>query len=541
MLLHIAESYLWLPVDKNEPEVKLHFSCGGVKFQEVDIQLGGTDRDFYTFMDVSKYLGRDITIEGNEEENKLQHIFCCGERVQNVYPFRPQIHFAAKAGWINDPNGLVFADGVYHLYYQWNPYGIIWGNMHWGHAVSKDMLVWEHKPMAMEPDVYGTIFSGCGWQDKNNAAGFGKNALLFFYTASGGSNQWSADSGNLYTQRLAVSLDGGETLQKTDGVILGHIAAGNRDPKIFYHAKSSAYVMVLFLDAYEFAVFRSADLLQWRETQRFSAEGMQECPDLFELPVVGGTEEKKWVFWSADGYYLVGDFDGYRFTPESEVLSAYCTRLPYAAQTYAGTDDRTISVAWLRMENERGNYRGMMAIPAELSLVKVERKARSTVESESAKADMGDKNDNGYQIRFSLIEELIKRRRPCEKLRLHEKNLKFPLKGKPMEVVLKWGVQKTGYTRVLIGNIRFDMQFGEGRIQVINQETHTEIAAIAFDTGSSFDMDIIIDQGVIEFYGNDGVIYGAVEPEENILQKKFALETEVEIEAVQIYEILNVS
>ena len=110
-----------------------------------------------------------------------------------------------------------------------------------------------------------------------------------------------------------------------------------------------------------------------------------------------------------------------------------------------------------------------------------------------------------------------------------------------MEVVLKWGVQKTGYTRVLIGNIRFDMQFGEGRIQVINQETHTEIAAIAFDTGSSFDMDIIIDQGVIEFYGNDGVIYGAVEPEENILQKKFALETEVEIEAVQIYEILNVS
>lgn len=519
MRIHIVEPYLWMPVDKKEPEVKLHFYCEDVKIQEVDIQLGGTDGDFYTFMDVSNYLGRDITIKGNVEEDKLYYIFCYGEKVQNVYPFRPQIHFAAKTGWINDPNGLVFADGIYHLYHQWNPYGVIWGNMHWGHAVSKDMIVWEHKPMVMEPDAYGTIFSGCGWQDKDNVAGFGKNALLFFYTASGGDNQWSIDSGNRHTQRLAVSLDGGETLQKTDGVILEHIAAGNRDPKIFYHNKSGAYVMVLFLDAYEFAVFRSPNLRQWHETQRFSAEGMQECPDLFELPVGNGTAAKKWVFWSADGYYLVGDFDGYRFTPESEVLSAYRTKLPYAAQTYAGIDDRIISVAWLRTENERGNYKGMMSIPAELSLVE---------------------SDDGYRIRFSLIKEFIKRRRPCEELRLQEKEIEMLLKGKPIEVILKWGVRKTGCTRVLIGKVCFDIQFGEGKIQVTNQGTHSETVTISFDSDSPFDMDIVVDQGVIEFYGSDGVIYGAIEPEENILHKKFALESEVEIEVVQIYEILSV-
>ena len=242
MLLHISEPYLWLPVNREKPEVKLHFYCNGVKFQEVDIQLGGTDCDFYTFMDVSRYLGQEIEIRGELPADLLYNIFCYHETVQNVYPFRPQIHFAPETGWHNDPNGLVFADGVYHLYYQWNPYGVIWGNMHWGHAVSKDLLRWEHKPVVMDPDQYGTIYSGCGWQDKENAAGFGENALLFFYTASGGCNQWSVDAGNQHTQRLAVSTDGGETLQRIDGTILPHIRGGNRDPKIFYHRESGAYI-----------------------------------------------------------------------------------------------------------------------------------------------------------------------------------------------------------------------------------------------------------------------------------------------------------
>ena len=169
MLLHISEPYLWLPVEKENPEVKLHLylyqnNCPNrEKIQEIDIHLGGKEKNFYTFMDVGRYLGQEIEICGAVEEDMLYGIFCYREKVQNVYPFRPKLHFSPEIGWNNDPNGMVFADGVYHLYYQWNPYGVVWGNMHWGHAVSRDLLTWEHRPMAMEPDEYGTAFSGCGW------------------------------------------------------------------------------------------------------------------------------------------------------------------------------------------------------------------------------------------------------------------------------------------------------------------------------------------------------------------------------------------
>ena len=156
------------------------------------------------------------------------------------YPFRPRIHFTAPTGWINDPNGLVFTDGIWHLYHQWNPYGTEWGNMHWGHAVSHDLINWEHKGIVMELDEFGTVYSGCGWQDHANAAGFGRDTLLFLYTASGGCNQWSIDAGNQHTQRLAVSTDQGGTLRKS-GLILDHIKGGNRDPKVFYHPESKAY------------------------------------------------------------------------------------------------------------------------------------------------------------------------------------------------------------------------------------------------------------------------------------------------------------
>lgn len=515
MLLHISEPYLWLPVNKKNPEVKLHFYCNGTKFQEIDIQLGAYDNDFYTSMDVTRYLGQDIEIKGDIPDDMFHGIFCRKDEVENVYPFRPQIHFAPKNGWHNDPNGLIFADGIYHLYYQWNPYGVIWGNMHWGHAVSKDLVKWEHRPMAMEPDRYGTVYSGCGWQDKENAAGFGKNTLLFFYTASGGCNQWSMEAGNPHTQRLAISTDGGETLQRIDGTILPHIAGGNRDPKIFRHKESAAYIMVLYLDGYEFAVFRSADLIHWEETQRFSADKMRECPDLFELPVEHAAGEKKWIFWSADGYYLVGSFDGYRFTPESEVLCAYSTGIPYAAQTYAGVEDRIISVAWLRLANDRGNYRGLMSVPTELSL---------------------SKTHNGYQLRFRLPRELTAYRQLRRELEKGGKTLETELKGVPAEITLTWNVPETGYTKLLIGDTAVTVNFEKGSLSFVNPQVYPEAAVIPFDKKKSLNLDLIIDQEVIEFLGNDGVIYGAVETEENILGKKIIMESTAELASLRFYE-----
>lgn len=517
MIVHITEPYLWLPVNKKNAEVKLHFYFNHVKFQEIDIQLGSADRDFYTSMDVSRYLGQDIEIEGDISEDELCNIACREKEVQNLYPFRPRIHFAPEIGWHNDPNGLVFANGVYHLYYQWNPYGVTWGNIHWGHAVSKDLIKWEHKPMVMEPDQYGTIYSGCGLLDKDNTAGFGENTLLFFYTAAGGCNQWSIDAGNQHTQRLAISTDGGETLRKIDRTILPHIAGGNRDPKIFYHEKSAAYIMVLFLDEYDFGIFRSADLLQWEETQRFSAEKMRECPDLFELSVDNAAEEKKWVFWSADGYYLVGSFDGYRFTPESEVLCAYSTEMAYAAQTYSGVEDRTISLAWLRMANDNGNYRGLMSIPTELSLLK---------------------SHCDYRLRFQFPKELLRYRQLRRQLQKGERTFETILNGIPVEAVLNWKPQETGSAKLWIGNTHVVVDFDKGDIEIINSQIDAETIVIPFHKNEPFSLDLVIDQEILEFLGNDGLIYGAVELEENILQKKFVLESIAEIETMKLYEMI---
>lgn len=499
MKLHITEPYLWFPVDTKNPEVKLHFTMNGEKFWEADIQLG--EEENYFSMDVSKYLGQEIEIKSDVEEEKLRHILCKNEKVPCEYPFRPQLHFTTERGWINDPNGLVYADGVYHMFYQWNPYGVIWGNMHWGHAVSKDLITWEHKPGALEPDEYGTMFSGSGYQDKENAAGYGKDALLFFYTSAGGTNQWSAEAGNKHVQRLAVSVDNCRTLKKK-GTVLEHIVGGNRDPKVFYHKESSAYVMALYLDESEFAIFRSMDLRHWEESQRFAVEGMWECPDLFELPVEN-TEETKWVFWSADGYYVVGNFDGYRFIPESERQAAYSTKLPYAAQTYSGVEGRVISVAWLRTEQNAGGFRGMMAVPAEISLVK----------------------ENGkYKMKFRPVKELEQKVKTREILCEEGKSFEIPLNSRAAALNFGWK-KNSGGTTITAGGISACVNFSEGTVSLENKKRSEKPVVISFEKEKEFSLKVIIDSGVLEFFGNDGTIYAAVEAEEEVLQKTVVVKT----------------
>ncbi len=476
MNLTVTAGFLWLPIHRASPVVKLHFYAGGVKFQEMDISLNPDHPEYYAAMDLRKHTGSLIEIHGNLPDEMLMGLRFYDIQPDTGYPRRPRIHFTAPFGWINDPNGLVYADGIWHLYHQWNPYGTEWGNMHWGHAVSRDLITWEHKGVAMEPDEAGTVFSGCGWQDHENTAGFGKDALLFFYTAAGGCNQWSADAGNRHTQRLAVSMDHGETLLKK-GLILDHIKGGNRDPKVFYHPDTGAYIMVLFLDDDEFALFRSQNLIHWKESHRFSASKMRECPDLFELPVDHEPGQKKWVFWSADGYYLVGQFDGYRFLPETEVLTAYDTNLAYAAQTYAGVKDRVISVAWLRTGNDRGNFRGMMSVPSELSLVK---------------------QKDGYRIRFRPVREIMNRFSVSNEFTSESGGIVIRPSGKPMVLKTSW---QTG---------RQTKEITAGGKTICIQAKNRDVL-------------FIVDHGVMEYWADDGLIYGAVEVDEDVLFREITV------------------
>ncbi len=489
MILKVEKPYVWLPVSKNAPERKLHFYIEGKKVQEIDIHLGNTECEFYGCWDASAFVGKELQIEGADKE-LLQGIFCYDKPYENAYPYRPKLHFAPVVGWHNDPNGMVYADGFYHLYYQWNPYGCGWGNMHWGHVKSKDLYHWEQVGMAMSPDEKGTVYSGCGLQDKDNLVGYGKDALLFFYTAAGGRNQWSVDAGNLFTQRLAYSTDGGKTLQHSDRFFMPNVINENRDPKIFYHEASKAFIMVLYLDGYDFAIYRSRNLTDWEETQRISVPGMWECPDLLELDVKNVPGEKKWVFWSADGYYQTGEFDGYTFKAESARKSAYASALPYAAQTYSGIEGRVISMAWLRMKNERGNYRGLMSLPTELSLEKV-----------------GD----DYKVCFAPAKEL-------ENLEAEWydslKEIVSP-EGNAARIILNPEADTLGEWRLTIGKLRLTADFYSGILSIEDTEKHAYYMKEKISAGQ--EISFIFDQEIIEVFAENGKVYGAAEAEENIL------------------------
>ena len=288
--------------------------------------------------------------------------------------YRPQFHFTARQNWINDPNGLVFYNGTYHLFFQHNPSGLQWGSMTWGHAVSRDMLRWKQLENVLEPDGMGTMFSGSAVVDWENTSGLQSGVekpIMLIYTAAGGT---SAESeGQPFTQCLAYSTDGGETWQKySANPVLGCIRDGNRDPKVIWHAPTHRWIMTLYLDANDFAFFSSPDLKTWTHLHDLTAPESIECPDLFELPVEGENGLRKWVWVASNARYYIGSFEGTQFTPEQDFLIGDWGANIYACQTYSDIprhDGRRIQITWMN----GGVYPDMpfnqqMSFPCELKL-----------------------------------------------------------------------------------------------------------------------------------------------------------------------------
>ncbi|MCY3020721.1 MAG: glycoside hydrolase family 32 protein [Planctomycetota bacterium] len=280
--------------------------------------------------------------------------------------YRPQFHFTARKNWLNDPNGLVFYKGEYHLFFQHNPTGIDWGNMTWGHAVSPDLIHWEQLRNAIEPDKLGTIFSGSAVVDWNNTTGFQKGdekTIVAIYTAAG----------NPFTQCIAYSNDCGRTFAKYDkNPVLPHIVGGNRDPKVVWYAPGKVWVMALFKDKDIFAFFSSPDLKTWTQLQDMAVPGCGECPDFFEMPVDGDKNNRKWVWTAANGHYLIGTFDGKTFTKESGPHVADHGKNYYAVQTYSDIpeeDGRRIQIAWMNGgKYPRMPFNQQMSFPCEMKL-----------------------------------------------------------------------------------------------------------------------------------------------------------------------------
>ena len=286
--------------------------------------------------------------------------------------YRPQFHFTAKKNWLNDPNGLIYYEGEYHLFFQHNPSGTDWGNMTWGHAVSPDMVHWKQLPHAIEPDELGTIFSGSGVVDWDNTAGFqtaDEKVLIAIYTSAG---QY-VPTQKPFTQSIAYSNNRGRTWSKyEENPVLPHIAGGNRDPKVFWHEPTQKWVMALYLENNDFALFGSPDLKGWTRLSDIQLPEATECPDLFELPVDGDANQTKWVFWGGNGRHLIGTFDGEHFRAESDVLQTEHGANCYAAQTWSdipSSDGRRLQIAWM----SGGKYPDMpfnqqMTFPCELTL-----------------------------------------------------------------------------------------------------------------------------------------------------------------------------
>lgn len=289
-------------------------------------------------------------------------------------PYRPQYHFSAPQNWLNDPNGLVYYEGEYHLFYQHNPNDIMWGPMYWGHAVSTDLLHWKNLPIALEPDELGTIFSGCCIVDKNDTSGLfdGGSGLIAYYTA----HLDRTPRHCLETQCMAYSKDRGRTWIKYGGNPIIQPpdtpdAYDFRDPKVVWDEDSKQWIMALGGGFIRF--YRSTNLIDWEpmcETKFF-----EEFPDIFCLPVENEPGTKKWVLALAGFRYHIGRFEDGRFICEQQALSADYAKGCQAAQTYSNMPDgRTVWIAWMR-DGSRGPtdpWRCCMTVPKALSLRRME-------------------------------------------------------------------------------------------------------------------------------------------------------------------------
>jgi len=316
---------------------------------------------------------------------------------------RPQFHFSPEANWMNDPNGMVYLDGEYHLFYQYYPDSTIWGPMHWGHAVSKDLVIWEHLPIALYPDDLGHIFSGSAVIDKENSAGFGKNAMIAIYTYHNMEEEKSGKSIRYQSQAIAYSTDKGRTFTKYEGnpVIPNPGIKDFRDPKVRWDDRTSQWIMVL-ATYYNSIFYSSHDLKSWTHLSDWGKEygehgGVWECPDIFPM-VVQETGEEKWVLLQSlnpggpvggsGTQYFVGSFDGKNFTLDPEfakdVREGEAVWLDHGADNYAGVtwsntpnvDGRKFFIAWMSnwqyaqvVPTEK--WRSAMTLPRTLELHKV--------------------------------------------------------------------------------------------------------------------------------------------------------------------------
>ena len=366
MLINEKTRYLVIPTSRTAEKTKVYIKSGEKLVLDLDVRLDFGNPETVFYYDLAPFMGLDADVSSGCGKS-----FGFSEKKPEPSSdkYRPKFHLTAGKGWINDPNGLCFYEGKYHVFFQHNPVGILWGNMHWGHAVSDDLVTFTELGDILYPDESGDMFSGSAIVDTDNLLGLKENEhdpLILFYTAAG--NEREISSGKEFTQCIAYSTDGGNTFRKwKNNPVLPHIKANNRDPKVIRVPDSDIYVMALYLDGDEYALLTSKNLSDWKELCRVNLPGDNECPDFYPLTDEDGNT--KWVLTGAHDCALIGDFDPERGFVNYGAPQKFGFGKAYAAQSFdLGGDTRRIRMAWNRFGIPSDNFNCELGIPFEVSL-----------------------------------------------------------------------------------------------------------------------------------------------------------------------------
>ena len=445
-IVHITNpsKYLILPIQESCNEGKVKLDTGSPADMAMDVRLAVDSVEYYVPFALPQGAKEAVVTIGRVAANAV-----CWDNISladtfdtsNTDYYRPEYHHTPLYGWMNDANGLVYKDGEYHLYFQYNPYGSKWGNMHWGHSVSKDLVHWQHLDPAIARDTLGHIFSGSTVIDKNNSAGYGKDAMIAFYTSA------SDEHGQI--QCMAYSNDNGRTYTKYENNPILTPFDGLkdfRDPKVFWYEPAQKWYMIVSADK-NMRFYSSTDLKQWEYLSQFGeGYGVQpnqfECPDFIQLPVDGNKDNMKWVmivninpgcpFGGSATEYFIGDFDGKEFkcdTDKSVTKWLDFGKDHYATVCFSNTGDRIIAVPWMSNWQYANvtpirQYRGANALPRELSLytkngeiymaanvvkeTEALRKSTRTVESLSVEGEtvidsITDGQNSGVELEMDIV------------------------------------------------------------------------------------------------------------------------------------------
>ena len=481
MKLRIAKPYLTFRTHENAPLRRMCLWQKGRLMAEYQIHFTGSWEGFPVWLDVRRFCGQDVEVEitpelnvdfGQEEEMEIPDLY--------REDLRPQIHFSVKTGWNNDPNGMIFLQGVYHMYYQYGPCSTRWNNMHWGHAVSKDLIHWEEKPCALCPGPDGMPFSGNAVLDQENRTGLGK-AALFFYTATG-TGFTLEEGGKGFTQHLAYIPGDEEEMRLYDkNPVLPHICDGNRDPFVIFCEELGDYLMALYHEGEEFGLYRSGDLLHWERFQTLKLKGDEECPNVYPLCTREGV--RKWIFTGAHDIYVVGSFQEGRFVVEQEPIPLSFGGIIYASQWIANLEDRTVRVAYEQLGIPSPRFSQQMGIPTEMRLIQ---------------------NGEQYFLTALPVPEIktLCVREICEKdLKLSGGELwEIPVEGPAADVEVRFLGQPAGTAVISLLGVEMCLAFSQ------NSFCMEGVTAPLSRTGRAPRLRAVVDRCSVEVFLDDGAV-----------------------------------